>query len=108
LGLGQSDWSLCGYALLHKLAGLVLRAPAPPAAFMLELDWDALQAAITEWITHGRMRDQLRQELYARYTVRLLQLDLDALERRMEEANHTFWPLTWFKRLGVYGPRKKF
>ena len=55
---------------------------------MLDLDWDALQAAITEWITHGRQRDQLRQELYARYTVHLLQLDLDALERRLAEVNH--------------------
>jgi hypothetical protein len=68
---------------------------------MLELDWDALQAAIGEWITHGRTRDQLRQDLYTRYTVHLLQMDLDALERRMDEAKHTFWPGV-VQRLGVY------
>jgi very-short-patch-repair endonuclease len=107
LGLGQSDGSLGDYALLHEIAGLVLRAPAPPATFMLELDWDALQAAITEWITLGRQRDQVRQQLYTRYTVHLLQLDLDALERRLAEASQTFWPLAWFKRLGVYRALKK-
>lgn len=55
-----------------------------------------------QWITHGRQRDHLRQQLYVRYTVHLLQLDLDALQRRLEEASQTFWPLAWLKRLGVY------
>ena len=73
---------------------------------MLELDWDA--PGCHHRVDHvGRQRDQLRQQLYARYTAHLLQLDLDALERRLAEASQTFWPLAWFKRLGVYRALKK-
>jgi very-short-patch-repair endonuclease len=86
---------------LDEAAGVLLESPAPPAALLLRPDWEEIQAQIEAWLEHGRRRDALRAALYARYTPKLLDLDLEALWQRLDQAEAAWKPVGWFRRLRV-------
>ncbi|MHC5040220.1 MAG: DUF4011 domain-containing protein, partial [Planctomycetota bacterium] len=87
--------------VFNALAALFLDPPAPSEALLLEPDWKAVQASVASWIAHGRRRNELRNDLYGRYTEAILQLPLDDLTKRLTRAEKSWWPLSWLRRRGV-------
>lgn len=52
-------------------------------------DWDSLNASIAEWVAHGLKRDMLREQLYSKYSPKLLELDLDGLKKRLVDGERS-------------------
>lgn len=93
LGLPDKGWSGTDLVALKELAELILMRTAFPAALVAATDWDEADAAVDKWITQGRERDRLREATYARFTDRILQLDLDNLAaQRATSAQQWFLP----------------
>lgn len=94
LGIGEDAWSYNDLRKMHAASRLLLDSPAIPAEMMTATDWDTSAALIGRWIEHGKKRDDLRRKLGTRYDTRgLLQLDLDGLEKRLVDAE-----TSWFLR----------
>jgi very-short-patch-repair endonuclease len=92
LHLSSSGWSEEDLENTFSVAKALLESPEPPAALVVEPDWDALNESVNSWLEHGRRRDALREQLYARYTEGILQTDLDSLWQRLASAEAS-WAL---------------
>lgn len=103
LGMGSDSWPERDLRALSSISKALVDSPAIPAAMITASDWESTSTSITEWIKHGIRRDQLRSQLYVRYTESLLQLDIDALIKRLAEAQQA-----WFlpRALGLRGVKK--
>ena len=101
LSMGERGWSLLELVQMDELANALLGAPAPPATILVRPDWEEIQARIGNWIGHGRKRDALRTEVFARYEPGVLALDLNALLARLTEAENSWWLASWWLRRPV-------
>lgn len=86
---------------LRDLARHFLSAPAMPGAMVRAADWGAMEAAVQEWVAHGRARDALRAELSPRYTERALALDLGGLRESLRAADAAWFLPRWLGRRKV-------
>ncbi|MEN6520926.1 MAG: DUF3320 domain-containing protein [Armatimonadota bacterium] len=87
LGMGTGDWCERDLRALSSISKALLDSPTTPASMITASDWESLSASVTEWIAHGMRRDDLRNQLYIRYSEKLLQLDLDGLSKRLADAD---------------------
>lgn len=101
VGVDPSDWSLDELATFDELASLLLNAPPGVPALLLLPDWQEIKAQLDSWIRHGRARDLVRAELRAEFRDDIAHLDHDVLRRRLEEANASRWPFSWWRRRPV-------
>lgn len=88
-------------ATMREIGDLLLASPGPPAPILLRPEWRELNERIGVWIEHGRRRDELRRQLYARFTDGLLALDVEGLSKRLRAAEGSFGPLGWLRRRPV-------
>ena len=91
LGFGTGDWSERDLCALFKISKALLNSPKVPAAMMTAPDWNASCSLLTELIKSGSKRDSLRDQLYQRYTPKLLQLDLDGLQKRLVDGESSWF-----------------
>ncbi len=84
---------------LLELAKHFLAMPTMPSAMVQAAEWDEVRVAVEDWITHGRIRDNLRHEMFSRYTDRVMQLDISGLHESLCQADRQ-----WFlpRLLGRY------
>jgi very-short-patch-repair endonuclease len=101
LGLPAESLTKDQLLVEQELAETLLESPAPPASLVVQPDWEEVKSRIGTWIEHGRRRDALRSELYARYTDRILTLDLDDLTGRLELAAQSSWLTSWWRHRGI-------
>jgi len=101
VSLADHGWSLGELTVLDELAGLLLDAPALPAALLMGADWDETHARIGRWIEHGRRRDTLRADVFQRFTSSILTLDLEGLRVQLASARASWWPASWWRRRAV-------
>jgi very-short-patch-repair endonuclease len=86
---------------LGRLAELLASAPGTPPTLLLAYDWQGLKTTLLSWLAHGRRRDQLRAELFARFEPKVLALDLDQLTGLLTEASSDWFLPRWWKRRAV-------
>jgi very-short-patch-repair endonuclease len=98
---GDGGWSLDRLAFLEEMAGVFLDSPALPTAILVRPNWDEIRNQIESWIEHGRRRDALRAELFEHFSDKILSLQLEVLQQRLEYANGTWWPISWWQRRSV-------
>jgi very-short-patch-repair endonuclease len=95
-------WSRDYLTAMGQVASALLGSPSPPTALVTTADWESLDSAVRDWIAHGRQRDALRGSLRPRYTDQLLQLDLDALSRRLVETESAWFLPKWLGKRAVH------
>jgi len=93
----EGAWSLGELALLDELAEVLLNSPAPPIAILVQPDWDEIHSRIGNWIEHGQRRDVLRNEVFERFSEKILSLDLDTLQTQFEQGCASRWPTSWWR-----------
>jgi very-short-patch-repair endonuclease len=86
LGMGGGPWNAQELTLVGRVATALLSSPTAATNMVLATDWEVVNCAVTDWITHGQRRDTLRTSLYKRYTEQVLQLDLPALTEMLRRA----------------------
>ncbi|MEI6513886.1 MAG: DUF3320 domain-containing protein, partial [bacterium] len=91
LGMGEGNWRERDLRALNTLSKILIESPTTPVGMMTATDWDNVSASVTEWITHGIRRDNLRSQLYSIYSNKVLQLDLDGLIKRLLESNEAWF-----------------
>jgi len=91
-GLPGQDWNRTELRCLAELAEAILSRTTYASALVAIKDWNAVEEAINRWIQQGTERDQLRQELYSRYTPDILRLDLENLFSELASAERK-WAL---------------
>jgi very-short-patch-repair endonuclease len=91
LGFGTGDWSERDLRALNSVSKFLLNSPAIPAAMVTAPDWNASCSLLTELIKSGSKRDSLRDQLYQRYTPKLLQLDLDGLQKQLVDGENSWF-----------------
>ena len=101
VSLGNDGWSFDELALLDELALILLDSPAPPSAILVQPDWDKMNGQIGNWIDHGRRRDALRSEVMVSFTDKVLSLDIEALQEKLNRSDTSWWPLSWWLRRQV-------
>ena len=102
LGVAQGDWAMPVYAYAERLAGCFLDIPDGfPMEMLIHPEWKTTHGIVRERVTHGRRRDELRRDLFGRYDRGVLDLDLEGLREKLEQAENTwFFPRFW-KRMSV-------
>lgn len=103
LGMGSDSWCERDLRALSSISKALLDSPTTPASLMTASDWESLSNSVTDWIAHGMRRDDLRRQLYPRYSERLLQLDLDALATRLVQVDKAWLLARALGRRGVKG-----
>lgn len=98
LGLGESGWSLSHLGLIRELTLALMASPVPPSALLVRPDWDEIETKVGAWIEHGRVRDRLRAGMRESFRDQVVQLDLDDLRARVERAEASWWPASWWRR----------
>ena len=96
LKLPTTGWTAKRLELLDQAARLITMRPRVSKAFVATEDWDALRSKIEGWVIAGRQRDALREELFAKYSIDLLNADLPALAKRWASANKANPIVRWF------------
>ena len=90
-GIAGDSLSISGYESLDKLCDLMLYAPnSPPVTLINEQEWQQLRSTIQRWISNGRLRDHLREELLARSPERPSGLDWDVIYPDLKEATNSW------------------
>lgn len=97
LSFQESGWSLNEIALLDELAGVLLDSPALPTVTLVQPDWDEIKSKIGNWIEHGQCRDALRNEVFGRFTEKILTLDLDTIQTQFDQGSASWWPVSWWR-----------
>lgn len=81
----------------RNLADLLLRSPAPATGLLEGRDWPTTRRDVSEWIAHGRRRDELEGSLAERYQTRsLLELDIATLQSKFRRWAAAFFLLAFF------------
>ena len=101
LGLGDSGWSFQDLEVIGELAAVLLASPPPAPTLLLDPDWEEVRARIDDWIKHGRIRDDVRAELRKGFREEIADLDHDALDRQLGDAERAWWPISWWRRRPV-------
>jgi very-short-patch-repair endonuclease len=101
LGMGESGWSLVELERLAEVGKFLMSSPAPPQTLLVSQDWDSAKTAISDWIGHGRKRDDLRAQVYSKYSEAVLHFDLQPIEKRLNEAHQAWGPFRWLKTIGL-------
>ncbi|MBU2489819.1 MAG: DUF4011 domain-containing protein [Proteobacteria bacterium] len=101
LSFGEGGWKWSELALMEELAGLLLESPDPGRELLARPDWESMEADITGWMERGQRRDALREEVFEAYEETILELDLDALKEKLDHANASWWPFSWWRRRPV-------
>lgn len=99
--LGEKGWSSSELDQMTEVCQFLMTAPAPPAGLLISPDWDAAKTAVSEWIGHGRLRDNLRGDVFSKYSEGILRMDLQPLEARLFKARSAWGPIRWFRGLGI-------
>lgn len=91
--------------LMHimEITRLFIDNPAIPGTMIAANDWDEVRSAVDRWIDHGLKRDTLREAVFTRYTERVLQLDIAALQERLAGSMQEWFLPRW---LGQYQVKK--
>ncbi|NKB72868.1 MAG: DUF3320 domain-containing protein [Candidatus Latescibacteria bacterium] len=97
LEMGEGGWSLSVLGVLDKVAELMIDAPGVAQGLLTGSDWGSVKARVDVWIVQGRRRDALRDELYRRFSERIITLNLDHLRQSQAQAVQTWWPLSWWR-----------
>ena len=93
LGINQRTWNECKIRLLADIAKIMSESPIIPSSLMLAPQWEDVAFDISQWVEHGKCRDSLREKLYSKYTMTLLQLDLNRLSEKLKKADGSRWAL---------------
>ncbi len=94
-GLPEAGWSWTELNALKDLAAAIRSRDTFAPSLVGASDWEEAQAQIERWVTHGRERDRLRQQLYQHFTDRILQLDLDDLASKQTTAAQQWFVPRW-------------
>ena len=91
--------------LMHimEITRLFIDNPAIPGTMIAANDWDEVRSAVDRWIDHGLKRDTLREAVFTRYTERVLQLDIAALQEILASSMPEWFLPRW---LGQYQVKK--
>ncbi len=79
------------------VARLLLDAPPVTRAILEASDADALRADVDAWAAAGREEQALSAALLERFSLGVLELDLDRLRARLDLARRSGWPVSWFR-----------
>ena len=101
LGFGTEKWSLKAFEAVKKIIVFLLSAPELPSALLTEPDWPETISFVRECITHGCRRDVLRAEVFAKFTNKVLDLNIGDLIRSVTESERKWAPLAWLARQKV-------
>lgn len=99
--LKEADWSENDLESLRQLASFMRSKVYPLSALIESPNPQDAFSKIHSWVQEGRSRDQLRHSLDERYTDRLMQLDLDALDQTLSEASRTWFGARWLMKRRV-------
>ncbi len=95
LGMEQAPWSSHDLNNLGVIASSLLNCPAIPPSLLSTADWEPLKTTIQEIATHGRLRNQQREEIYQRFTPDILAQDLDGLKQQWLAAQKSWFLPRW-------------
>jgi very-short-patch-repair endonuclease len=98
LGFCRNRLNADELAALTELATLIPESAAPPNALLTQPGWEEIRSTIHSWVGIGRRRDELRSGLFGRFRDGILDLDLDALQERLERARNSGQILAWWQR----------
>lgn len=99
--LQAAGWNERDLEALRQLASFMRSKVYPLPALIESPDPQDAFNKIHAWVHEGRARDQLRRSLYDRYTDRLMQLDLDALDQSLSQASKTWFGPRWLMKRRV-------
>lgn len=95
VGMPDSDWSNQDLHRLAEISTALLNCPSLPQRLLATGDWEQNKAAITEVVTHGRQRDDLRTQLFSKYHESVLSLDVDVLVLQRTSAEQSWFLPRW-------------
>lgn len=81
--LAEQDESYSAIVNLYELVKQFLNTPPMPGTMVCINDWDEVRSAVESWISHGRSRNKLRDELYSRYTEHVAKLDVAGMQENL-------------------------
>ncbi|MBU4263007.1 MAG: DUF3320 domain-containing protein [Proteobacteria bacterium] len=84
MGMGHDNWSRVDLKNLSEIVAALCNCPPLPQALLLTSEWEQAKTKILELVAHGRQRDSLRANVFAKYSDSILTLDLDALAQQWE------------------------
>lgn len=93
--LSEQQESYRDISALLELSKRFQSVPTIPGSMVRAADWDETFHSVETWITHGRTRDGLRTEVYARYAEGALALDTAALQTQWRQANQQWLLPRW-------------
>ncbi len=96
LGIQGADGSEKDLRAVNSVAKCLLDNTAMPSALLTAQGWRELDHDIRQWVSDGRMRDSLREQLFSRYRPDILDLDLDRLRDSLTSAESSWWPARSF------------
>jgi Superfamily I DNA and RNA helicases and helicase subunits len=76
---------------LRELTSMFLDIPTVPGTILQVGEWEETQKAIEEWIAHGRIRDELRVEIFAQFDERVMKLDATKMQEDLAAANEKWF-----------------
>ena len=89
--LAEQDDSFNTMVYLFELAKQFLSTPPMPGTMVNINDWDNVRTAVESWISHGRIRDKLRAEVYSRYTEQVAKLDVAGMQENIRTVKHQWF-----------------
>ena len=95
VGMSSNNWSRQNLKHLAGIADALLNCPSLPQGLLTAGDWEHVKAAIAEAVTHGRTRDQLKEQLFSKYGEGLHGLELDVLSKQWLEAEQSWFLPRW-------------
>lgn len=99
-GLGLS-WPWAKFEFVSRLLCFLVTSPKPPSPMLIDPDWATVSASVETWAGNGQRRDKLRSQVFAHYADRILQLDLDAISTRHQQALSSWFLPRYFGLRGV-------
>ena len=97
LGLGVNGWSSFELDTMDGVARALLSATAPSPALLTGPDWGDVEEQLRRWVEHGKRRDESRRSVRRLFRDEILRLDLDDLKSRIERAETSPWPFSWWR-----------
>jgi very-short-patch-repair endonuclease/DNA polymerase III delta prime subunit len=98
VGIVTNGWSLSDLDLVRDLSLKLMIPSSPPIALLVRPNWDDIQILVSTWIEHGKIRDQMRDEMRQHFRDEIIGLDLNELRAKLTKASGSWWPSSWWRR----------
>ncbi|MCL6558797.1 MAG: DUF4011 domain-containing protein, partial [Firmicutes bacterium] len=96
LTLAEQDKSFTTMVNLFEISKQFLNTPPMPGTMVHMNDWDDMRTVVETWISHGRIRDKLRAEVYSRYTGQVAKLDVAGMQENLRTVKQQWFVPRFF------------